>query len=116
MSERADLNYMTHTTRPTADKRPNQQALSAFRCAARQMKPTRHHRPGLWENMLGTVYAQNRAGEVRYFDYDWAEAIAFIGPVEDIRAYRVKMYDGVSRPNEHPVPPGKLIWFVKDKE
>jgi hypothetical protein len=44
---------------------------------ARRMKPTLKHRPAIWENMLGTVYAMNDEGEVRYFDYNFAAAIRF---------------------------------------
>lgn len=44
---------------------------------ARTMKPTQQHRPAIWENMLGTVYAQSPQGEVRYFDYDWPGAREF---------------------------------------
>jgi hypothetical protein len=70
------------------DREKNLNALSAFRASAKKAKPTKQHRPGLWENMLGTVYARNPQGKVEYFDYDWADAIAFIGPVEDIRCAR----------------------------
>lgn len=50
---------------------------------ARKMKPTQKHRIAIWENMLGTVYAQNDAGEVKYFDYDWDAAREFAGANED---------------------------------
>jgi len=46
---------------------------------ARKMRPTQKHRPAIWECMLGTVYARNAAGEVRYFDYKWDDARAFAG-------------------------------------
>jgi len=55
----------------------------------RKMKPTRGHRPALWENMLGTVRAMNDAGEVRYFDYNWDEAIAFSGANDPDRDARL---------------------------
>lgn len=45
----------------------------------RKMAATRSHRPAIWENMLGTVYALNAEGECRYFDYDHAGALAFAG-------------------------------------
>ena len=45
----------------------------------RKANPTRKHRAAIWECMLGTVYAMNDAGEVRYFDYKWDEAVAFAG-------------------------------------
>ena len=51
----------------------------------RRMRPTQRHRPALWENMLGTVYAMNDAKEVRYFDYDYAAAREYCGADEDGR-------------------------------
>jgi hypothetical protein len=43
----------------------------------RKALPTERHSPVIWECMLGTVYARNPDGEVRYFDYRWDEARAF---------------------------------------
>lgn len=56
----------------------------------RTLKPTKH-RPAVWENMLGTVYALNDAGECRYFDYNVDAALEFAGvtPERDPRAFRV---------------------------
>lgn len=50
---------------------------------ASRKPPTNKHRPAIWECMLGTVYAQNDAGEVKYFDYRWDEARAFAGVAPD---------------------------------
>lgn len=62
--------------------------------ACRKMKPTLRHRPALWENMLGTLFAMNAEGECRYFDYDYEAAIEFSGvdptnATGDNRIYRV---------------------------
>ena len=94
-------------------------ALSVFRSTATKAKPTKRHRAGLWENMLGTVYAMNAAGEVRYFDYDYAAAVAFIGPVADVRAARYhefSMRTGSNGNNdEYQLPrPNQFVWFVLD--
>jgi len=43
----------------------------------RKAKPTKRHKPVIWEGILGTVYAASPAGEVRYFDYNWDDARAF---------------------------------------
>lgn len=62
--------------------------------------------------MLGTVYAMNSRGEVEYFDYDYDKALAFIGPVEDVRVMRNKTRrEGYQMPRV-----GQLVWFVKEKE
>ena len=47
------------------------------------MRPTMKHRPAIWENMLGTVYAMNDARECKYFDYDYEAALAFAGVSSD---------------------------------
>ena len=57
-------------------------------------KPTKGHRAALWENMLGTVWAVNDAGEVKFFDYDLRGARAFAG-VKESRDPRV---------SRHPYP------------
>lgn len=60
--------------------------------------PTKKHRPAIWENMLGTVYARNDAGETRYFDYDWYAAREFAGVDEEGRDPRVaRLTDSVRR-------------------
>lgn len=50
---------------------------------ATRRPPTNKHRPAIWECMLGTVYAMDDQGEVRYFDYRWDEARAFAGVSPD---------------------------------
>jgi hypothetical protein len=45
--------------------------------------PTAKHRPAIWECMLGTVYAMDDHGEVRYFDYRWDDAREFAGVSPD---------------------------------
>jgi hypothetical protein len=59
---------------------------------ARKAKPTKQHRPVIWENMLGTVYAASPEGEVRYFDYRWDDAREFAGITDasDLRLARPK--------------------------
>lgn len=70
----------------------NHKNFIGVRCST--LKPTRAHRPALWECMLGTVYAMNAAGEARYFDYDYEAAQAFAGvdqPGADPRVARVPL-------------------------
>jgi len=61
---------------------------------------TKKHSPLIWEGMLGTVYARNDAGEVRYFDYDWPAARDFaqVTSCNDLRISRCKVsYQGYPR-------------------
>jgi len=95
-------------------------AFSIFRSTARKAMPTKRHRAAIWENMLGTVYAMNAAGEVRYFDYDYKAAVAFVGDVEDVRAHRYVAYRtriGSNGNNESYMLPrhGQFVWFVLDR-
>lgn len=60
---------------------------------ARKMKPTKKHRPAVWECILGTVHARDDSGQVRYFDYDYDAAFAFACATED-RDPRVWKYNG----------------------
>ena len=76
------------------------------------MRPTQKHRLAIWENMLGTVWAANDAGEARYFDYRWDDAVAFSGALEDGRDPRTYRTD-----RAYPWPrPGKgdpALWVKR---
>lgn len=56
------------------------------------------HRPLIWENMLGTVYARNAEGDTKYFDYDYEAAHAFAGTADctDLRVAKANhtTYEG----------------------
>lgn len=58
---------------------------------AKEANPTQKHRPAIWECMLGTVYALNDKGEVKYFDYDHEGAKEWAG-IDDSRDLRLKRY------------------------
>jgi hypothetical protein len=96
----------------------DREAFAAFRGSARKMRPTMQHRAALWENMLGTVYAANADGEVKYFDYDYAEALAWVGAADDVRVSRLKpgdrLYVSSVGEGEYGRPRvGQWVWFVK---
>ncbi len=57
----------------------------------RQMKPTQKHRPAIWENMLGTVFAMNDNYEVEGFDYNYEAARQFanLDDKQDKRVFRM---------------------------
>ena len=84
---------------------------------ARRMKPTKKHRPAIWEGMLGTVYAMNEAGETKYFDYDWDDAKAHAGIPDktDIRLYRHREHIRYSNGADIMSDPqmGKLVLWVE---
>lgn len=68
-----------------ADTRTAENPLSL----GERRRPTKGHRAAVWEAIFGTVYAANRDGEVRYFDYDYAAAIEFADLDGcDLRTYR----------------------------
>lgn len=87
-------------------------AFATFRQQTRRMRPTRKHRPVLWECMLATVYAMDPQGRVEYFDYDYDRAIAHIGPVSDLRVSRLPRGIGL---RDRSLPKGQLVWFGVDK-
>ena len=61
---------------------------------------TKRHSPLIWECLLGTVYARNANGEVKYFDYDYAGAREFAGVAQatDLRVSKTKkVYQGYPR-------------------
>ena len=86
---------------------------------ARAMRPTKKHRPAVWENMLGTLYAQNDAGDVCYFDYDWDAAFEYAGYAEnrDPRAYgftgerAMYRYHNGSVHNTSPRKGQRVLWL-----
>ncbi len=75
------------------------------------MRPTQKHRPAIWENMLGTVYARNDAGEIKYFDYRWDDARVFAG-VEVERDPRVAKATG-NYPGEGPRRGQAVLWVLR---
>ena len=87
---------------------------------ARDMKPTKRHRPAIWENMLGTVYAMDDAGAIRYFDLDHAAAIEFAGANFDRdpriartpspRRFRYGDGDDFSK---EPRPGQRVLWITR---
>lgn len=86
--------------------------------------PTRAHRPAVWENMLGTVYAMNDAREVRYFDYDHDGALAFAGVREEGRDPRVARATRLHRAEGRLTPAGdstsaprvgRLVLWVRER-
>lgn len=62
----------------------------------RKMKPTKRHRPAIWECILGAVFAMNENREVKYFDYDHEGAKEFggINNSNDVRFYKYNKETG----------------------
>lgn len=80
----------------------------------RKMPPTKKHRPAVWENILGTVYAYNGKA-VRYFDYDWEAAWKYAGVTEgvDPRLYKVNKHVNYTDSRNEPRF-GRLVLWVKE--
>lgn len=79
---------------------------------ARKMKPTQKHRIAIWECMLGTVFARNAEGEVKYFDYDWDGAREFAGVTAeaDPRVFRNQF---AVRVGNETVSKGRMVLYLK---
>lgn len=78
---------------------------------AKKAKPTKKHRPAIWEGILGTVYAMNSKYEVRYFDYNHEAAKEFAELGEDLRVYRA---EGGVRYGPIAMKKGKwVLWALK---
>lgn len=85
---------------------------------ARKMKPTKQHRPALWEAVLGTVYAMDHNGDVRYFDYDHDKAKKFAGVtspaavsgLRDLRLFRSS--HTVQLSSRERIRKGQLVLYV----
>lgn len=75
----------------------------------RRMRPTLNHRPAVWECLLGTVYAMNDAGEVRYFDFDYDAANEFAGVTAD-RDPRTFYCDAMS--GDYRLPSFQTVLYV----
>jgi hypothetical protein len=79
--------------------------------------PTKKHRPAIWECMLGTVFAMNDKGEIKYFDYRYDEARAFAGVDEPGRNPRLAKYGEWNHRNmEEDVAPRKghfVLWVLR---
>ncbi len=83
---------------------------------AKKAKPTKQHRPALWEMMLGTVIAMNSKGEIRYFDYDYEAAKEFAELGDDLRAYRFQgnvIYDNGNNEDHLRPRKGKLVLWTR---
>jgi len=82
---------------------------------APRRKPTRGHRPAIWEVMLGTVYAMNDAGEIKSFGRNYEEAIAFSGAAEEGRDPRLHKLKNKIRPTQgdETIPAGKLVYWIR---
>lgn len=82
--------------------------------SAPKKKPTQNHRPAIWENMLGTVYAMNEEGETKYFDYDYQAANEWAGidPDRDLRWFKnmfnVRWSNGSGDPRK-----GKVVLWIR---
>lgn len=79
-------------------------------------KPTKKHRPAVWENMLGTVMAASPDGEVKYFDYDHAGALAFagVGPDKDPRVAKAPQTRRIGNGDEVLSKGKTALWITRD--
>ena len=79
-------------------------------------KRTKKHRPALWECMLGTVEAVNDEGVVKYFDYNFKEALEYAGVSWDRDPRQSREYFRVFDPKLHIFAGGKKKWAIWIRE
>lgn len=89
--------------------------------SAKKAKPTKNHRPAVWECMLGTVYALNDKRQVKYFDYDHKAALAFAGVDRedaDLRLHRIGKHEMTYSWADNGESPcqGKLVLWISEKK
>lgn len=77
---------------------------------ARKAKPTKDHRPAIWESLLGTVEARSPEGITRYFDYDWEAARAFAGIDESTSDLRLARYPRI---DSGPIRYGQWVLYTR---
>ena len=85
-------------------------------------RPTKKHRPAIWENMLGTVWALNSEGIAVYFDYNWDAARAHAGidlnADQDLRLARFQGHVSYVKNSSmfDPKGPskGQMVLWIKD--
>lgn len=77
--------------------------------------PTRKHRTAIWECMLGTVYGENEAGEVKYFDYDIESAFKFAGVSPD-RDPRWAKYQVMNSDPDRPRKNQFVLWITQARQ
>jgi len=83
-------------------------------CSFRE--PTSKHRPAIWENMLGTVFAMNDERKIKYFDYDYEAAKAYSGVTEDERDCRLAAWKAVVYDTDGNKPRrGQMVLWCKCK-
>jgi len=85
---------------------------------AKKAAPTLKHRPAIWENMLGTVYAMDDNGVVKYFDYNHeaAKQHAGIDGKQDIRLAKKKRRVNYTGSTIEPRHNQLVLWVEKTKQ
>jgi len=104
---------METTTTTTMTTTPTTNPLTL----GRRMRPTKRHRPAIWECMLGTVYAMNDEGVTRYFDYRWDEATEFAGVTPDRGPRTARKTERVRYTNDATTEPRNrqmVLWITKE--
>lgn len=90
--------------------------LTAQYCGVpcKNAKPTKRHRLAIWENILGTVYACNDQGVVKYFDYDYESAKQFSGVSQerDPRLYK----NSVNYQQHNKPRVGQLVMYIRKSQ
>ncbi len=80
--------------------------------------PKQGYRPAVWECMLGTVYAMNDSGVVRYFDYKHDEALVFAGivPGRELRLAKCRKGYRYGSSDDGPSAGRLVLWIAPTEQ
>lgn len=94
---------------------------SPFEGGKHSISITKKHKPLVWENMLGTVYARSPKGKAEYFDYDY-DAARKHAQVDNHTDLRNCKYDRNKHGNlgdmdyKHPRHGQTILWGIPKDE
>ncbi|QZD97742.1 hypothetical protein SEA_VINE_33 [Gordonia phage Vine] len=92
----------------------NTRTRTFARITGRAMRPTQKHTPVMWEGILGTVYAVNPQGDVKYFDYDWQAARDYADIPDDADIRIAPAPHSFRLANDTTIYAGKTyVWIVR---
>lgn len=88
--------------------------INIFSFGKKTYKITKKHIPLCWECILGTVYAKDIDGNVKYFDYNYVSAISFM-KLNNYHNLRVCKNPYHFSQYQFPKTNQLVLWGIKNK-